>query len=296
MNLMNLKTVNLVNMALVMAIFLVAAFVVKDWLVFQGGSGRGVIPESAKPAPMKAAPDIMAYAPVVESALFPAREKIFRPVPLLEEGPSSNGGTADFSGIVLRGTFTGEDSFAVFRRSGSEREEVIRPGEKVFGTATLLKVLRDSAIVSTGSGEVSLRMEQERPGMAPAPEPLKAAPDARGGFLAASRRVGEGQWVVDQKAVLSALDNIGQVLSDARLTPVVREGKVQGFRVTEIKPKGVFKALGLQNGDILGKVNGYEVTSPEKAVQVLTALKGESSIELDIVRGGKPMSFRYDIK
>lgn len=296
MKLMNLKTVNLVNAVLALAMIPAAAFVARDWVVLR--SAAPVTPnEGARPVPARAVTDIMAYAPVVESAVFPSRDKRFRAVPIGEEYTSSNGGSAEFAGMVLGGTFTGEDSFAVFRKSGSAQEEVVRPGEKVFGTVTLLKVLRNSAIVSTGSGEATLRIEEERPGVASRPEPAQAAArGSAGDFLAASRKVGEGQWVVDRKAVVSALDNIGQVLSDARLTPVVKDGKVQGFRVTEIKPKGVFKALGLNNGDILGRVNGQEVTTPEKAVQVLTALKGESDIELDIVRGGRPMSLRYEIR
>jgi general secretion pathway protein C len=88
---------------------------------------------------------------------------------------------------------------------------------------------------------------------------------------------------------------MSKVLSDARLTPVFTEGKAEGFRVTEIKPRGVFDAIGLRNGDILKRVNGYEMTTPEKAVQVLTALKGQRSIDLDVVRNGARMSFHYDI-
>jgi general secretion pathway protein C len=295
MKLMNLKTVNLVNAALALAVIPAAAFVARDWLLFSSAP-PGAPNGSARPAAARAAADIMAYAPVVESALFPTREKRFRAVPLEAESASSSAVSTEFAGMVLGGTFTGDDSFAVFRRSGSSQEEVVRPGEKVFGTATLLKVLRDSAIVSTGSGEVALRIEEASQGAA-LPVPARVASQGvKTDFLAASKEVGAGQWVVDRKAVQSALDDIGQVLSDARLTPVVKGGEVQGFHITEIRPTGVFKALGLNNGDILGRVNGYEVTSPERAVQVLTALKGESSIELDIVRGGKPMSLRYEIR
>jgi type II secretion system protein C len=89
---------------------------------------------------------------------------------------------------------------------------------------------------------------------------------------------------------------MGTVLTAARLTPVVRGGAVEGFLVTEVKPRGIMDAIGLKNEDILKRVNGYAITSPERAVQVLTALKGQTSFELDIVRRGQNMSFHYLVR
>jgi general secretion pathway protein C len=77
---------------------------------------------------------------------------------------------------------------------------------------------------------------------------------------------------------------------------VVRKGAVEGFLVTEIRPRGIMDAIGLKNGDILKRVNGYELTSPERAVQVLTALKGQTSFKIDIVRGGQNLSFGYEVR
>ncbi len=115
-------------------------------------------------------------------------------------------------------------------------------------------------------------------------------------MLRYSKKTGENQWVINQEAVLNALDDMGSVLTAARMTPVVRDGAIEGFLVTEIKPRGIMDAIGLKNGDILKRVNGYEMTSPERAVQVLTALKGQTSFEIDIVRGGQNLSFHYEVR
>ena len=117
---------------------------------------------------------------------------------------------------------------------------------------------------------------------------MRGAPARSGAGLKYSKKTGDNRWVISQKAVLNALDDMGSVLTSARLTPRVKNGVVEGFLVTEIKPRGIMDAVGLKNGDILKRVNGYEMTSPERAIQVLTALKGETSFDLDIVRNGRP--------
>ena len=122
-------------------------------------------------------------------------------------------------------------------------------------------------------------------------------PNGPGGpGLRYSKKTGDNRWVISREAVLNALDDMGSVLTSARLTPRVKNGAVEGFLVTEIKPRGIMDAVGLKNGDILKRVNGYEMTSPERAIQVLTALKGETSFDLDIVRNGRPESFHYEVR
>lgn len=105
-----------------------------------------------------------------------------------------------------------------------------------------------------------------------------------------------GSGIIDQRALNAALDNIGQAMTDARLLPSVKDGKVEGFRVSEVKPQGVFAAVGLKNGDVLLKINEFPIDSPEKAIQSFMTLKGQNRIKLDLLRDGAPTSLTYDIR
>jgi general secretion pathway protein C len=122
--------------------------------------------------------------------------------------------------------------------------------------------------------------------------PGKPAPVA--GTLAS--QVAAGSYVIDQNALNAALDNIGQAMTDARLLPSVKEGKVEGFRVSEVKPAGIFGMVGIRNGDVLQRINDFPIDSPEKAIQAFVSLKGQSRIKLDLVRDGQPASLNYDIR
>jgi len=107
---------------------------------------------------------------------------------------------------------------------------------------------------------------------------------------------GGGNYVIDQRALNAALDNIGQAMTDARLLPSVKDGKVEGFRASEVKPQGIFGTIGIKNGDVLLRMNDFPIDSPEKAIQSFASLKGQSRIKLDLIRDGQPTTFNYDIR
>ena len=102
--------------------------------------------------------------------------------------------------------------------------------------------------------------------------------------------------MVDQRALNAALDNIGQAMTDARLLPSLKDGKVEGFRASEVKPQGIFGTIGIRNGDVLLRINDFPIDSPDKAIQSFASLKGQSRIKLDLIRDGQPTTFNYDIR
>ena len=103
-------------------------------------------------------------------------------------------------------------------------------------------------------------------------------------------------FIVDQRALNASLDNIGQTMTDARLLPSMKDGKVEGFRVSEVKPAGVFGMVGIRNGDVLLRINDFAIDSPDKAIQSFVSLKGQSRIKLDLIRDGQPTTLNYDIR
>jgi len=128
---------------------------------------------------------------------------------------------------------------------------------------------------------------------ATAPAPPVAGASA-GNTLASS--TGAGSYVIDQRTLNASLDNIGQAMTDARLLPSIKDGKVEGFRASEVKPQGIFGTIGIKNGDVLLRMNDFPIDSPEKAIQSFASLKGQSRIRLDLIRDGQPTTFNYDIR
>lgn len=71
-----------------------------------------------------------------------------------------------------------------------------------------------------------------------------------------------------------------------RPSPAIKNGKVIGYRVNPSKNKAAFRATGLSSGDIVTKVNGISITSPE-AMQALNQLKSATSLQITVLRYGR---------
>lgn len=111
-----------------------------------------------------------------------------------------------------------------------------------------------------------------------------------------ARSAGRGTFLVDQKKVLDALENPNQLMTDARLQPNIANGRQEGFILREVRNGGIYQSLGLQNGDVLLRINDYNISNPENALQAFTALRGMDRVQVDIMRGGQKMTMTYQIR
>jgi len=251
---------------------------------------------AGKPAPAAAPParveDLAFYAPILVNGLFgkgaqgaltpfvnaPAAQVAAPPVTAPAE-------------LMLLGTAVGSfrETFALVRNTTKQEERVFRLGDMVYDAGRLVEVTRDRAFIVVGGKKVELLTPMTPPAAAPA---QPASP--QGGAPVAN--MGGGNFVIDQRALNAALDNPAQAMSDARLLPSMKDGKVEGFRASEVKPNGLFALVGVKNGDVLLRLNDFPMDSPDKALQSFIALKGQSRLKLDLIRDGQPATFNYDIR
>jgi general secretion pathway protein C len=110
------------------------------------------------------------------------------------------------------------------------------------------------------------------------------------------KRTGESTYLIDQQRIQQALEKPDQLMTDARFIPNMVEGRQQGFVLRELKAGGIYQSLGLQNGDILLRINEYSISSPDTALQAITALKGIDRAQLDIIRNGSKTTMTYQIR
>ncbi len=110
------------------------------------------------------------------------------------------------------------------------------------------------------------------------------------------KRVSDNRFIVDQREVTGSLENMNQLLTQARVVPVIDNGKTTGFRIFEIAPSSLYQKIGLVNGDVIQRINGVEIDDPNKFFQTYQSLKDEKSISVDIVRNGTKQSLSYEIR
>ena len=195
--------------------------------------------------------------------------------------------------VVLIGTVAGpkELSYAIFK-DASGIQEVFRVGESIYGMGRLYRVRKDKVLISHAGSITEIPIQD----IVKIRE-IKAPAQSTGSSLSSfAQRVGRGSYIVDQARLQQMIANPGQMMTDARLRPNTAGGKEEGFVLSEVKPAGIYQSLGLQDGDVLLRINEYDISNPERALQAFTALKGLDRVQIDLIRSGARMTMTYQIK
>ena len=239
--------------------------------------------------------NIMHYSSILEKNPFGAPMTL-RPIAVAQESKTEKLGT--LTDLVLIGTAVGPRhlSYAVFENaagSSASGQEIFTYGENVFSYGVLkgifpssVKIERESeiytVIMATEENESSTNRQQTQ--------------KSRTESSVFAKKIGDKRYLLDSRKVQQSLENPQHMLTDARLLPNIRDGKHEGFSVSEVIPGGLYGNLGLKNGDILLRINGLKISNPEVAIQAMSALKGMNELNLDIIRNGKNMSMQYQIR
>jgi general secretion pathway protein C len=111
------------------------------------------------------------------------------------------------------------------------------------------------------------------------------------------KRVDDGHYVVAQSEIDGVMNGgLANISQDVRIVPYFEGGVPKGFKMYSIKPGSLLAQIGLMNGDVIEKINGYDISSPEKALQVYSLLKNEKSVSVDLTRNGQNKSISYTIQ
>jgi general secretion pathway protein C len=288
------QPVTIINYLLGIAIIAILAGIATERLSSRLGTTfqtKGGAPATTSLPAQPRMEDLSFYAPILTNGLFgKATQGPLSPITNASAAIQAAPVTAPAE-LMLLGTVVGSfrETFALVRHTTKQEERVFRLGDMVFDAGRLAEVRKESAYIVINNKKVELLTPMTPPVSPQTNNPQQGAPTA-------VASTGAGSYAIDQRALNAALDNPAQAMSDARLLPSQKDGRVEGFRASEVKPNGVFAMIGIKNGDVLLRLNDFPMDSPDKALQSFIALKGQSRLKLDIVRDGQPQTFNYDIR
>ena len=238
-------------------------------------------------------------APPVESADGATDDSIATSDPV-------NAPKCDGVGVTVIAASSDEDwSFAAL--SGPDnKSHLLRRGGEIAGKKVYF-VGRDRVWLSSDGAlcQVGLHDPKAAPA-APATPPVASTtppasrsrgaapldPDLRKGIQAVSAT----EFNIDRGVVDKILENQATLMRQARVVPVQENGRVVGVRLNGIKPDALLGVLGMQNGDQLRSINGFEMGSPEKALEAYARLRTADHLTIQLNRGGKNINLDYNIK
>jgi general secretion pathway protein C len=237
--------------------------------------------------------NIMHYSPILEKNPFGPPMKL-HPIVIAKQQEVQYQSP---SALVLVGTAVGPAhlSYAIFEDTGQsppKGHEVFAWGENVYDYGILKKIERSSVELENASSAFTIELEEDKVGAVQ----TQHTQSSSNGQTSFARQVGEKEYILDSRKVQKSLENPEKMLTDARLLPNIRDGKHEGFKISEVIPGGMYHSLGLRNGDILLMINGLEISNPEVAIKAMSALQGMNSVNLDIIRSGKNMSMNYKMR
>ena len=135
---------------------------------------------------------------------------------------------------------------------------------------------------------------------AAAPMPAPAASGGPGGVAddikKGIQKVGPNEYNVDRGVVDKILENQAELMRQARIVPEQENGKVVGIRLFGVRPDTLLGTLGLENGDRLQTINGFDMTSPEKALEAYARLRTADHLTITVNRKGQDTNMDYNIK
>jgi general secretion pathway protein C len=192
-------------------------------------------------------------------------------------------------------------SVAIVRDTEDKSMGAFGVGGKVHG-ATLTEIQETRVYLdNAGKTEFLDLLDVANAQTAPTPAVAAVAPAPGGDALSQEmdrgiRKLGEHSYEIQRQTLESVLGNMNLLSRSARIVPEIKDGKSAGFRLYSVRPDGPFAKIGMQNGDVISSINGLEITSPEKALEVYAKLKSASHLSLGLERNGQKVTKDYSIR
>ena len=188
--------------------------------------------------------------------------------------------------VALLGTVTGSahNTYAVIEEANKQKQGLFKLGDSVQD-AMIKMILRGKVILSVEDRDEILTMEEAATRKAEKKR-VVSRPKRRPG--SAGRTI-----TLRRSDVEKSLKDINQVLSEVRVRPHFKDGQPDGLAINRIKAGSFFARLGLRNGDIVQKIDGQSITTPDDILSLYTKLKSGSQVGLQIDRRGRQETLSY---
>jgi general secretion pathway protein C len=205
--------------------------------------------------------------------------------------------------LVITASSDPEWSFAALSVSG-ENKTILRRRGMEAGNKKVVFVGWDRVWFENNRQICQATMYQGDKPLAPPPSPVAAAPSGRPAspnavppdIAKGIQKVRDGEYNVDRAVVEKILENQAELMKSARIVPEQENGKTVGIRLFGVRPDTLLGALGMENGDRLQTINGFEVASPEKALEAYARLRTADHLTITVNRRGTNQNLDFNIK
>jgi general secretion pathway protein C len=200
---------------------------------------------------------------------------------------------------TLMGTIIEEngESWAIIQDNQTKNQGRYSIGSLVNG-AKVVMILRNKVVLNIDGRDELLVMGIEKlRSSAPDAERTASEPGKQPAKLARiTPRADTAALTISRDLIQDNINNMAQMMSKVRVMPYMKDGKPEGFRVSQIKEDSLFKSMGFQNGDVIRSINGQDILSAEDMMKAYNSLKDNSSFSITILRNNQPKTLNLRVR
>ncbi|WIG96197.1 type II secretion system protein GspC [Myxococcus sp. SDU36] len=200
--------------------------------------------------------------------------------------------------VKLLGTLVASNpdwSFASIQDMTTQRSQTFMVGNALQG-ATVESIERERVIIINGGRREFIDGNPGDGAFVPPSPPVAQANTAPPNDGSGIRATSENEYEVPRAEIDKTLNNLNNVAMQARIVPAFKDGQAVGFKLFSIRPDSIYSKIGVQNGDVIRRINGFDLNSPEKALEVYSKMKDAARIEIEIERNGAPIRKSYNVR
>jgi general secretion pathway protein C len=199
-----------------------------------------------------------------------------------------------------------DEAFATILNTATQKQGAYWMGKEIPGAGKVVAIhYKYVDFNNTASGRkerISITGEAPPPTTTPAvvaenPTPSEGSgDDLTAAIDSGIKKIDETTFEIDRSLVEKVLANPMAVAKGARVMPSSKNGEPNGFKLYAVRPSSVYAKLGFANGDTLHAINGMELNSMDKAMEVYSKVRDASSLQVNVTRRGKPVTLSYTIR
>jgi general secretion pathway protein C len=204
--------------------------------------------------------------------------------------------------VRLLGTLLSADpawSIASLLDLTRQRSSTVMVGDRVQD-CRVLEILRDRVIVAHNGRREVIGLDPREGTFGPSGDALTRArtdpPLSGQGRQSGIRALDDNHYEVPRSELEAALNHFDEISTDVRVLPAYKDGEPRGFKLFAIRKGSIFSRIGMLDGDVVRRVNGFEMNTPENALEAYVRLRDANRIDIELERDGSSIRKSYSVR
>lgn len=103
-------------------------------------------------------------------------------------------------------------------------------------------------------------------------------------------------YTIEKSFIQDKMKNISDVLTQARGIQMTNPDGTLSFKIVDVEPGGIFSYLGIQNNDVITRINGKKISNLNEVMGLFGGIKNLDKMNITVNRNGEEVPLKYNIQ